>query len=280
MTTVVALGGNALSRAGERGNGGRAARQPAPDRAGARAAARGRRWSITHGNGPQVGNELLRQERAAAEAPPLPLWLAVAQTQAEIGALIEAEVAPAARRPVACLLTHVVVAADDPAFGAPDEADRPVLRPRARRDARAGARLERRRGRRPRLAARRSLPAPLEVVELGAVRRLLETGTLVVACGGGGIPVVRRDGPLRRRRRGDRQGPRLGPARGGARSDAARHPHRRRRGRARLRHPGGGGAPRAGRGRGRGDAPGASGRLDATEGRGCGPVRARRAARR
>ena len=45
---------------------------------------------ITHGNGPQVGNELLRQERAAAEAPPLPLWLAVAQTQAEIGALIAA----------------------------------------------------------------------------------------------------------------------------------------------------------------------------------------------
>ena len=40
---------------------------------------------ITHGNGPQVGNELLRQERAADEAPPLPLWLAVAQTQAEIG---------------------------------------------------------------------------------------------------------------------------------------------------------------------------------------------------
>ena len=45
---------------------------------------------ITHGNGPQVGNELLRQERAAEEAPPLPLWLAVAQTQAEIGALIQA----------------------------------------------------------------------------------------------------------------------------------------------------------------------------------------------
>ena len=50
---------------------------------------------VTHGNGPQVGNELLRHERAADEAPPLPLYLAVAQTQAEIGALIESELAAA-----------------------------------------------------------------------------------------------------------------------------------------------------------------------------------------
>src|SRR5205807_2863087 len=75
---------------------------------------------ITHGNGPQVGNELLRQERAATEAPPLPLWLAVAQTQAEIGALIAAELRPAlAERETACLLTHVRVAPDDPAFDRP-----------------------------------------------------------------------------------------------------------------------------------------------------------------
>ena len=75
---------------------------------------------ITHGNGPQVGNELLRQERAADEAPPLPLWLAVAQTQAEIGALIAAELRPAlGERAIACVLTHVRVAPDDPAFDRP-----------------------------------------------------------------------------------------------------------------------------------------------------------------
>src|SRR5437879_10815702 len=74
---------------------------------------------VTHGNGPQVGNELVRQERAADEVPPLPLYLAVAQTQAEIGALIEAELAPVARRPVACLLTHVRVDAGDRAFEDP-----------------------------------------------------------------------------------------------------------------------------------------------------------------
>src|SRR3989449_4654920 len=75
---------------------------------------------ITHGNGPQVGNELLRQERAAEEAPPLPLWLAVAQTQAEIGALISAELRPElGERELACLLTNVRVAEDDPAFERP-----------------------------------------------------------------------------------------------------------------------------------------------------------------
>ena len=90
MSTVVALGGNALMRPGERGTAAEqltnlrravAALQPLLGEP---------RLVITHGNGPQVGNELLRQERAAEEAPPLPLWLAVAQTQAEIGALISA----------------------------------------------------------------------------------------------------------------------------------------------------------------------------------------------
>ena len=81
MSTVVALGGNALMRPGERGTAAEqlanlrravSALQPLLDE---------RALVITHGNGPQVGNELLRQERAADEAPALPLWLAVAQTQ-------------------------------------------------------------------------------------------------------------------------------------------------------------------------------------------------------
>src|SRR5207237_9621373 len=70
-------------------------------------------------DGPQVGNGLRRQERAADEVPPLPLYLAVAQTQAEIGALIESELTAEAGREVVCLLTHVVVDPDDPAFADP-----------------------------------------------------------------------------------------------------------------------------------------------------------------
>jgi len=149
---------------------------------------------VTHGNGPQVGNELIRQERAAEEVPPLPLYLAVAQTQAEIGALIEAELAPVARRPVAVLLTHVLVAADDPAFADPTKPVGPFY------GEQRAAELERERGWKLKRDAKRGFrrvvpsPAPLEIVELDAIRALLDAGTCVVACGGGGIPVAERNG--------------------------------------------------------------------------------------
>jgi carbamate kinase len=145
---------------------------------------------LTHGNGPQVGNELLRQERAADEAPPLPLWLAVAQTQAEIGALIAAELR--AYVTPACLLTHVRVAADDPAFDRPTKPIGPFY------SAEQGEQLQRERGWEmvsdSNRGHRRVVPSPqpLEVVELAAIRRLAEGGAVVIACGGGGIPVVQR----------------------------------------------------------------------------------------
>ncbi len=152
---------------------------------------------ITHGNGPQVGNELLRQERAAEEAPPLPLWLAVAQTQAEIGALIAAELRPAlADRETACVLTHVRVAADDPAFDRPTKPIGPFY------STEQAERLERDRGWALAADANRGhrrvvpSPAPLEIVELAAIRQLADAGTVTIACGGGGIPVVRRGGRL------------------------------------------------------------------------------------
>jgi len=152
---------------------------------------------ITHGNGPQVGNELLRQERAADEAPALPLWLAVAQTQAEIGALIVAELYPAlADRPIACVLTHVRVAAEDPAFDHPTKPIGPFY------SAKQGEQLERERGWAMVSDANRGhrrvvpSPNPLEIVELEVIRTLAEQNTVVIACGGGGIPVVRRGNRL------------------------------------------------------------------------------------
>jgi len=193
VSTVVALGGNALMRPGERGTA-------AEQLANLRRAVEALRpllgepgLVITHGNGPQVGNELLRQERAADEAPPLPLWLAVAQTQAEIGALISAELGPALEgRQPACVLTHVRVAADDPAFDRPTKPIGPFY------SAEEAARLERERGWAMVSDANRGhrrvvpSPEPLEIVELEVIRRLVEGGTAVIACGGGGIPVVRR----------------------------------------------------------------------------------------
>jgi carbamate kinase len=148
---------------------------------------------LTHGNGPQVGNELIRQERAAEEVPALPLWLAVAQTQAEIGALIAAELRPAlGGRAPGCVLTHVAVAADDEAFDRPTKPIGPFY------SAQQGEQLERERGWAMVSDANRGYrrvvpsPAPLEVVELDVIRQLAGGGTVVIACGGGGIPVVRR----------------------------------------------------------------------------------------
>ena len=151
---------------------------------------------ITHGNGPQVGNELLRHERGAEEVPPLPLYLAVAQTQAEIGALIESELAPVASRPVACLLTHVVVDENDPAFDEPTKPIGPFY------DEAKARELERDRGWQvvhdSGRGWRRVVPSPLplDVVELDSIRSLLRGGAIAVACGGGGIPVAQRNGRL------------------------------------------------------------------------------------
>src|SRR5207244_11932606 len=169
-TTGGGRGGNALTRPGERGT---AAEQHAKRREAAEALRPllgDGELVITHGNGPQVGNELLRHERAADEAPPLPLYLAVAQTQAEIGALIESELAPVAGRAVACLLTHVVVAEDDPAFAEPTKPIGPFY------DQARSRELERARGWKVVHDAGRGwggvVPSsgPLEIVALAAIR--------------------------------------------------------------------------------------------------------------
>jgi carbamate kinase len=194
LTTVVALGGNALIRPGDRGT---AAEQSARLREAAESLAPlfgEDRLVITHGNGPQVGNELLRQELAADEVPALPLYLAVAQTQAEIGSIIETELGPVAGRPIACVLTHVIVDEDDPAFTRPTKPVGPFY------SGEQAAELERQRGwplvEEPGRGWRRAVasPAPLEVVELAQIRALLDSGAVPVACGGGGIPVVRSNG--------------------------------------------------------------------------------------
>jgi carbamate kinase len=196
VTTVIALGGNALMRPGERGTA-------AEQRANLRTTCEALRplldegeLVVTHGNGPQVGNELVRQERAADEVPPLPLYLAVAQTQAEIGALIESELAAVAERPVVCVLTHVRVDEDDPAFGRPTKPVGPFYSEEQAR------RLESERGWAVAHDAGRGWrrvvpsPKPLEIVELAAIQMLVAAGTIAVACGGGGIPVSLRNGRL------------------------------------------------------------------------------------
>jgi len=194
VLTVVALGGNALLGPGERGTVAEQRANLASTFAAAATILSDGPVVVTHGNGPQVGNELLRQELASAEAPPLPLYVAVAQTQAEIGALVAAELEPVSGRRVVVVLTRVVVAEDDPAFAEPTKPVGPFY------DSERAHALEQERGWAVREDANRGWrrvvpsPRPLEVLELGPIRTLLESGAMVVAVGGGGIPVVARDG--------------------------------------------------------------------------------------
>jgi carbamate kinase len=195
VTTVVALGGNALVGRGERGT---TAEQRANLRRHCEALRPliGEALVVTHGNGPQVGADLLRAERAADEVPPLPLWLAVGQTQAEIGALIALELAPVVERPVTCVITHVLVDADDPAFREPTKPIGPFYsRDESKRlQSERGWKMVEDAGR----GWRRVVPSPhpRAIAELESVATLLGNGAVAVACGGGGIPVVARNGRL------------------------------------------------------------------------------------
>jgi carbamate kinase len=157
---------------------------------------------ITHGNGPQVGNLLVKNEMAAAVVPPVPLDWCGAQTQGTIGfillnALDAALAARGARRPVAAVVTRTVVDAGDPGFTAPSkpigrylpagEAATMIEHGQVWQD--RGARGWRR------VVAS---PEPEEVLDAPTVAVLLGAGYVVVAGGGGGVPVVRDpDGSLR-----------------------------------------------------------------------------------
>jgi carbamate kinase len=178
---VVAIGGNALIAAGEDGGweGQLAhAREVADEVVALRAA--GHALVLTHGNGPQVG-------ALALAAPALPLDVLTAMTQGQIGYLLETAIGE--RAPTAALLTRVVVDRGDPAFARPTKPVGPFYAPEvARRLAvEQGWTVAEDAGR----GWRRVVPSPRPVQVLGAenVRRLLDAGVIVIAGGGGGVPV-------------------------------------------------------------------------------------------
>jgi len=200
MRVVIALGGNAMSAPD--GNATPQAQLAAVDRAAPAIAgivASGHEVLVTHGNGPQVGNLLVKNELAATVVPPVPLDWCGAQTQGTIGAnLLDALDATLARlgcdRPVAALVTRTLVDAGDPGFARPSK-------PIGRYLPQAEAELLMAHGQhwedRGRQGWRRVVasPRPLEVLDAPAAQALLAAGFVVVAAGGGGIPTVRRAGP-------------------------------------------------------------------------------------
>jgi len=152
---------------------------------------------ITHGNGPQVGNLLVKNELAAAVVPPVPLDWCGAQTQATLGnillnALDDALHARGATRPTAALVTRTLVNPDDPGFAEPSKPiGRYLDEDEARRMMEHGEVWQDRgeKGWRRMVAS----PVPVEILEAPAVLALIEAGFVVVAAGGGGIPTVREE---------------------------------------------------------------------------------------
>jgi len=193
---IVALGGNAMTAAD--GSATPQAQIDAIATAMAHVAelvVRGHDVVLTHGNGPQVGNLLVKNELAANVVPPVPLDWCGAQTQGTIGFTVLNSLEAALRRhgverPVAALISRTLVDGDDEGFATPTK---PVGRYLSHDEAKVlidhGQTWEDRgeKGWRRVVAS----PEPLEVLETGTITTLLDAGYLVVAAGGGGIPVVR-----------------------------------------------------------------------------------------
>ena len=201
-TMLLAVGGNSLIRAGEKGT-------IAEQRANAERTAvqivgliqAGYRIVLTHGNGPQVGAALLRSERGASQVPGHPLDVCGASTQGEIGYILEQALQTELQRaglhvPVTTVLTQSIVSPDDPSMKRPSKPIGPFY---SRADAEERTRLfgweiveDAARGYRRVVPS----PEPMDIVELEVIRDLVQQGVLVIACGGGGIPVVWKNGRL------------------------------------------------------------------------------------
>ena len=201
-TILIAVGGNSLIRAGEKGT---VAEQLQNAKRTAAAivglVGEGYRLVITHGNGPQVGADLLRSERAADQVPAQPLDVCGAATQGEIGYLLvqalQTELAIAhLPMPIVSVVTQSIVSASDPAMQHPSKPIGPFYsRVEAEEKKRTlGWQIVEDAAR----GYRRVVPSPepVRIVELEVIRDLVNDGVLVVACGGGGIPVVEEDGQL------------------------------------------------------------------------------------
>jgi carbamate kinase len=200
---LIAVGGNSLIRAGQRGT---IVEQFANARCVAQQIAelahRGYRIVVTHGNGPQVGSQLIRSESGSSQTYTLPLDVCVAMTQGEIGFILQTSLESALRErgldiPVAVLITQVLVNRHDEAFSratkpiGPFYSEEAAMRKREElgwdivEDAARGY--------------RRVVPSPkpCTILGLSVIGSLMREGTIVVAVGGGGIPVVAENGTVR-----------------------------------------------------------------------------------
>jgi carbamate kinase len=202
LRLVVALGGNAMLRREDDGSIGMQYRRATDAMVHvAKLAGAGHLLCVTHGNGPVVGNIVLRNEAARDTIPPMPLYIAVADSEGGLGLMLQMSLGNAVDdvpidRQVLTVVTQVVVDRDDPAFSRPTKPIGPYYGPDELKELRAheptwefvevaGS------------GWRRVVPSPrpTRIVEAEPIRHLMECGDIVIAVGGGGVPVI--EGPAR-----------------------------------------------------------------------------------
>ena len=189
---LVALGGNALIRKGETGTADQQLENlKVPAKQIARLS-RDYRIIITHGNGPQVGNLMLQQE-CCDTVERMPLEILVAQTQGQIGYMIESTLDEALMdmginaQPLVSLISYVVIDENDPSFNRPSKPIGPVFS-REKAATLPYPVVETPKGFRRVVVS----PKPVTIVEKREIKALIEKDFIVICCGGGGIPVVRK----------------------------------------------------------------------------------------
>lgn len=196
LLLVIALGGNAISRPDEQGN---VDEQFVNSRATAESMAdlveQGHHVVLTHGNGPQIGNFLLRNLVAAGVVYPLPMEVAVAHVQGGMGYMIAQTLMNELSRRglgrvVSTVVTTIEVDPSDPAF---DNPTKPIGRMLTLDDANRLAREEGWQTQEFQSGTYRRVvpsPFPVNILELEMIRRAVDAGDILVTCGGGGIPVT------------------------------------------------------------------------------------------
>lgn len=193
-TAVVALGGNALSPPGERSTIADQFRHTRESVAAIVDLARdGWRLCVVHGNGPQIGDELVRNDVARAHVEPLPLGVLVAATAGWIGYMIQQSLDNALRnagiaRSVTTIVTQVQVDPSDPALRNPSKfIGHAIPEERATALIAEGHAVKKDSNGMYRRVV--GSPAPLGIHDMEIIKPLVESGTIVIACGGGGVPV-------------------------------------------------------------------------------------------
>lgn len=193
---LIAVGGNSLIRAGERGTiDEQLANATATAKSIALMIKKGWQVIVTHGNGPQAGAALLRSERAAGEVYIHPLDMCVATTQSEIGYIMHRAMEKVFRENgieniITTIPTMVAVDKDDPAFKNPTKPIGPFYKKDVAEEKKRSLGWDivedASRGYRRVVPS----PEPKEVLQLDTIKKVIDLGMIVVACGGGGIPVM------------------------------------------------------------------------------------------